>query len=92
MSAEDPKVDDLIEQIRAIKLAEFLFSSTVTLASLAYGKLDTGELDEARLAIDALAALVPLLDGDTKRDLAATLANLQLAYADAVAAAAPPGE
>jgi hypothetical protein len=92
MSADDPTIEDLVEQIRGLKLAQFLLSTTVTLASLAYGKLDAGELAEARLAIDALAALVPLLEGDAKRDLGATLSNLQLAYADAVAAASPPSE
>ena len=91
MSGE-PSVEDLIEQIRGMKLAQFLFSTTVTLASLAFGKLEARELDEARLAIDALAALVPLLDGDARRDLGQTLANLQLAYADAVRAASPPNE
>ena len=90
MAEEGPTVEQLIEQIRAIKLADFVASTAVTLASLAYGKLDGGELDEARLAIDALAALVPLLEGDAKRDLGQTLSNLQLTYADAVAAAAPP--
>ena len=90
MSADNPKLEDLIEQIRGMKLAQFLFSTTVTLASLAFGKLEAGELDEARLAIDALAVLVPLLEGDAKRDLGQTLANLQLAYADAVAVAPGP--
>ena len=88
----EPTIEDLVEQIRGLKLAQFLLSTTVTLASLAYGKLDAGDLDETRLAIDALAALLPLLEGDAKRDLGQTLSNLQLAYADAVAAASPPSE
>jgi hypothetical protein len=83
----EPTMEDLIEQIRGMKIGQFLFSSTVTLASLAFAKLDAGELDEARLGIDALAALLPLLDADAKRDLGQTLANLQIAYASAVAAA-----
>jgi hypothetical protein len=88
--ADGPAPEDLIEQIRGLKLADFLLSTAVTLASLAYGKLASGELPEARLAIDALAALMPLLDGDAKRDLGQTLANLQLAYADAVTAPVQP--
>ena len=70
-----------------MKVAQFLYSNAVTLASLVFGKLEAGELDEARLGIDALAALVPLLHGDAKRDLGQTLSNLQLAYAGAVAVA-----
>jgi hypothetical protein len=85
-------MEDLIEQIRGMKIAQFLFSNAVTLASLAFAKLDAGELDEARLGIDALAALVPLLDGDAKRDLGQTLSNLQIAYAGAVGAASRPDE
>ncbi len=59
----DPGVGDLFEQIRGLKLSDFLLSTAMTLASLAYGKLGAGELAEARLAIDALAALVPLARG-----------------------------
>lgn len=92
MTSESPTVEDLIEQIRAIKVNQFLLSAAATLASLAYGKLDAGELAEARLAIDSLAALVPLLEGDPKRDLGQTLANLQLAYADVVATGVPPAQ
>jgi hypothetical protein len=86
----EPVPEDLMEQIRGLKLADFLLSTAVTLASLAFGKLGAGELAEARLAIDALAALLPLLEGDAKRDLAQTLANLQLAYAAAATAADQP--
>ncbi len=87
LAEPEPTIDDLIEQIGGMKLAQFLLSTAVTVASLTFGKLAAGELDEARLGIDALAALLPLLDGDARRDLAQTLANLQIAYADAVAAA-----
>jgi hypothetical protein len=90
MSADNPTPEELIEQIRGIKVADFLLSTAVTLASLAYSKLDAGETDEARLAIDAVAALTPQLDDEAKRDLGQTLTNLQLAYATAVATASPP--
>ena len=88
----EPSFEDLMAQLRGIKLADFLLSTAMTLASLAYGKLDSGELDEARLAIDGLVALVPLLEGDVKRDVGQTISNLQLAYAGAVAAANPPSD
>jgi hypothetical protein len=82
--------DALMEQLRGLRLADFLLSTAVTLASLAYGKLASGELPEARLAIDAMDALVPLLEADAKRDLAQTVSNLKLAYADAVTATEQP--
>ena len=92
MADREPHVEDLLAQIRSVRVSQFLGSSAVTLASIAYGKLDASELDEVRLAIDALAALVPLLEGDERRDLTQTRANLQLAYAAAVAAAVPPAQ
>ena len=75
------------ELVRGIRVGQFLLSTASTLASLAYGKLDAGELGETRTAIEALRALLPALDGaveaDAMRDLERALANLQVAYADA---------
>ena len=90
MADPEPTAEELFEQIRGLRLADFLLSTAMTFASLGYGKLGSGELAEARLAIGALGALVPLLDGDAKRDLGQTLANLRLAYADAVTPTDPP--
>jgi hypothetical protein len=90
--ADEPNLEDVLEQIRAMKLSQFLFSTAVTIASLAFGKLEAKELDEARLGIDALGALVPLLGEDAQRDLGHTLTNLRLAYAAAVPTDAPSGE
>ena len=88
--AEQPA--DPLDEIRAVRIDGYLVTTAATLASLAYGKLEAGELDEARLAIDALRALSPVLEGgadaETARSVAQALANLQLAYAGAVAAAA----
>jgi hypothetical protein len=82
--------DDVLGQLREVEVAQVVYSTAATLASLAYGKLETGELDQARLAIDALRALVPLLAGQVDAQAVASLeqvlANLQLAYAGAVAA------
>ena len=89
-SADDPTADDVLAQVRALRVADLLHTTAATLASLAYGKLEIEELDDARLAIDALRALVPLLAGQLGepelRGLEQALANLQLAYASAVAA------
>jgi hypothetical protein len=80
--------EELLGSLQAIELAQFLVSMISTLASLAYGKLGTGELEEARLGIDALRALVPVLgdhvDDSLRRSLEQAVANLQVAYADAV--------
>jgi hypothetical protein len=86
-----PSLDDIAAQITAIPIGSFLLSTLSTLASIAYGKLGAGQLDEARGAIDAVQALLPVLEGrvepELKRDFEQALANLQLAYADASARA-----
>jgi hypothetical protein len=84
-----PSLDDVVQQIQAVPIGPFLLSTMSTLASMAYGKLGAGRLDEARGAIDAIRALLPVLEGriepQLKRDFEQTLANLQIAYADASA-------
>jgi hypothetical protein len=83
----EPSVEELIEQIRGIDVGQFLLSTVSTLASLTYGKLDNGDLTGARVGIDALTALIPVLEGqveaETIRDLQSAVANLQVAYAGA---------
>ena len=81
----EPEVDmeALQEQLASFAVEQFLVSAASTIASLAYAKLERGDLDESRKAIDALAALVPHLEGDLADDLELALTRLQLAYADA---------
>jgi hypothetical protein len=87
---EAPSVDELAEQLAALKVVDFLVSSASTLVAIAFGKLDAGHADEARLAIEALRGLLPALEGSmpkqTGKDLHQALASLQLAYASAVSA------
>jgi hypothetical protein len=81
--APEPDVAALQEQLAAFDVDHFVVSAASTIASLAYAKLDRRDLPQARKAIDALAALVPLIEGDLAGDLGRALANLQLAYAEA---------
>ena len=77
-------VEALQAQLAAFSVEQFLVSAASTIASLAYAKLERRDLEEARKAIDALAALVPHLEGELADDLALALTRLQLAYSDAV--------
>ena len=70
------------EQIEALRVADLVAGAASTLASLAYAKLAAHDRDEAKRAIDALASLVPHLDGEPKRDLGTALADLQVAWAE----------
>jgi hypothetical protein len=80
LSAEGPQ-EDFAEQFAALDVRLLLVSTASTIASLVFTKLDRGDLAQAKLGIDALAALVPLLDADAQRDLGSALASLQIAYA-----------
>jgi hypothetical protein len=87
----EPTPDELLAQIRELKVGQFLLSTGVTLTSLAYGKLQAAQLAEARLAIDAIGALLPFLHGqiddEPRRSLEQALTNLKLAYAEAASSA-----
>jgi hypothetical protein len=66
--------------------AQELAVETATLfASLAFARLaeEARDLEQARVAIEALKGLVGLLPDDRRSDYQSVLANLQLAYADA---------
>ena len=90
-SPAEPTAEQLVDELRKAKVSDLLVHTSSMLASIAYGKLapDLRDLDQARLAIDALKALGPLLEKQPRRDIEQVVANLQLAYASAAAAQAP---
>ncbi len=85
-TARETQVDDLLAGLRQLKISEFLLSTISTIASISYGKLESGDLVEAKLGIDTLRALLPLLDGHIeegiRKDLTNAVANLGLAYVE----------
>jgi hypothetical protein len=89
----DAELRERLEQeLKRLKVSDVLLQSCYTISSLGYGKMtappEERDLEEARLAIDALRALTPLLEGalpaELTRDLSQVTANMQLAYAKAV--------
>jgi predicted nucleic acid-binding protein len=90
MSESDEQLlRQLEDELKKLKVADLLVQTLYTVSSLAYRKLseDDRDLDQAQLAIEALRALVPVLEGsvgeDIIRDFKQVTSNLQLAYADA---------
>jgi hypothetical protein len=93
--AEEPPVDQqkLVEELQSelakLKVSDLLLQTLYTVSSLGYQRLsgEAKDLDQARLAIESLKALVPVLEGsipdEALRDFQQVLANLQLAYASA---------
>jgi hypothetical protein len=87
------------EQLRDLKVSDVLLQTVYTISSLGWHKLSATDrdLEQAKLSIDALRALLPVLAEampvEVKRDLEQMVANMQLAYANAVSeSAAPPGD
>lgn len=89
--AEDEQklIEELQAELAKLKVSDLLLQTLYSVSSLGYHRLsgDTRDLEQARLAIEALRALVPVLEGsvpdDALRDFNQVLANLQLAYAAA---------
>jgi len=93
---QPPSQEELLRQLEAelgqLEVADVLVQTVFTVSSLGYRNLgeEARDLEQAKLAIDALGAVVPLLKGavadDVHRDLVQMVANMQLAYAKAAAA------
>ncbi len=87
----EPTPEQLLEAVRNMKVADLLLSTAATLAQLGFAKLDesTRDLEQARLAIEAMRALLGTLEGavpdEVLRDFNQVVANLQLSYASAAA-------
>jgi predicted nucleic acid-binding protein len=87
---DDELVQQLEEELKKLKVTDLLLQTLYTVSSLGYRKLsaEDRDLDQARLAIETLRALLPVLETElgeeAVRDFKQVTANLQLAYADAV--------
>jgi len=87
--SDEQLVQQLEEELKKLKVSDLLVQTLYTVSSLGYRRLSEEErdLDQARLAIEALRALLPVLEGSAGdeliRDFKQVTANLQLSYADA---------
>jgi hypothetical protein len=95
----EPSEEELLRRLEAdfkqLKVSDVLVQTVLTVSSLGYRSLgeEDRDLEQAKLAIDALRALVPAVrdsvPADLGRDLDQMVANMQLAYAKAAAESAP---
>ena len=89
MAEDEPTREELIEQVQKLKVTDVLLSTMAAVAQLAYAKLDaeSRDLPQAKLGIESLRALLPVLeeslDDELVRDYRQLVSNLQLAYAEA---------
>jgi len=88
-SSDDELLKQLEEELKTLEVSDVLVQTLYTVSSLGYRRLseEGRDLEQARLAIEALRALLPVLEGaagaELVRDFKQVTANLQLAYADA---------
>jgi hypothetical protein len=88
-----PTDEELLQQVedelKKLKVSDLLVQMLYTVSSLGYRKLSEQDrdLEQAKLAIETLRAVLPVLEGtigeDVMRDFRQVTANLQLAYAEA---------
>jgi hypothetical protein len=88
---EAPTEEELLEALDRIGVADVIVQALATTASIGFRRVspEARDLAQARLAIEALRALDPVLreggvDEALIRDLEQARTNLQLAYAKAI--------
>jgi len=92
--SEEQVARELAEELRKLKVEDVLISVLIQISAIGYRRLglteetkDDRELPQAKLAIDTMKALMPVLGevvpADLIRDFEQSVANLQLAYATA---------
>jgi hypothetical protein len=93
-SDQDRIAAKLVEELKKLKVEDVLIQALVTVSQIGYRSLgltpETRELrnlEQARLAIDTMGALTPVLESvvpaELVRDFKSSVASLQLAYAKA---------
>lgn len=95
---QEAEAQALLEEMARRPALDWIVNSAVTLVNVAAAKLDTQQFAEAQVTIDALDGLLKQVGpklGNVEQPLRQTLAQLQMAYAQAIGAApgvAQPGE
>jgi hypothetical protein len=92
---------ELAEEFRRLRVEDLLIQTLVTISSIGFRRLgltqetrEDRDLAQARLAIETMRALTPVLESfvpaELGRDFNQSLSNLQLAYANAASEEAVP--
>ena len=94
LSDEEQLAQQLAEELRRLRVEDVVIQSLITISSIGYRRLgltedtkDDRDLQQAKLAIDTMTALTPILESvvpeELVRDFNQSVASLQLAYAQA---------
>jgi Domain of unknown function (DUF1844) len=82
----------LEEELRKLRVQDVLLQSVVSIINLTsrrIAKEDEQDLEQARVGIDALRALVDLLDEEPAQQVRAAISDLQMHYAKAAGGGEP---
>jgi hypothetical protein len=93
--SEEELARELAEELRRLKIEDVLIQTLITISSIGYRRLGLTDetkgdrdLQQAKLAIDTMTALTPVLENvvpeELLQDFNQSVASLQLAYAKAV--------
>ena len=91
---EEQLAQQVAEELRRLRIEDVLIQTLITISSIGYRRLgltedtkDDRDLQQVKLAIDTMTALTPVLENvvpeELIRDFNQSVANLQLAYAQA---------
>jgi len=94
LTEEEQLARELAEELRRLRVEDVVIQTLITISSIGYRRLgltedtkDDRDLEQARLAIDTIVALTPILvnvvPDELIRDFNQSVASLQLAYAQA---------
>jgi hypothetical protein len=89
--------DEIREALKKIRVEDVLLQTAATLIDLAARRMGLAEddgpkqMDQAKLAIDAIRALQPLMTDEQQAAVREPLSQLQMTYAREVQAPAEPG-
>lgn len=80
------------EEMRRVRVQDLVAQSVVSIINLAYRRIakeDERDLEQARIGIEAVRALVDVLEGESQREIRNALSQLQVLYAQQAPGAAP---
>jgi len=91
---EEQLARQLVEELRRLRIEDVLIQTLITVSSIGYRRLgltedtkDDRDLQQAKLAIDTMSAMTPVLEKvvpeELIREFQQSVASLQLAYAQA---------
>jgi hypothetical protein len=91
---EEQLARQLAEELRRLRIEDVLIQTLITVSSIGYRRLgltedtkDDRDLQQAKLAIDTMSAMTPVLEKvvpeELIREFQQSVASLQLAYAQA---------